>query len=63
MDAKQFEIESEAWYRAVAEGRLPAVTDRTFAGAQAGYQPAGLTRASASADAPGSSPSYRSGQS
>ena len=28
VDSHRFEIESEAWYRAVAEGRLPAVTDR-----------------------------------
>jgi hypothetical protein len=28
VESKRIEIESEAWYRAVAEGRLPGVTDR-----------------------------------
>jgi hypothetical protein len=28
MDSERFEIESEAWFRAVAEGRLQPVSDR-----------------------------------
>jgi hypothetical protein len=28
MGTQRFEVESEAWYRAVAEGRLVAVSDR-----------------------------------
>ncbi len=28
MDSERFEIESEAWFRAVAEGRLQATSDR-----------------------------------
>jgi hypothetical protein len=28
MDSERFEIESEAWFRAVAEGRLKPASDR-----------------------------------
>ena len=28
MGSQRFEVESEAWYRAVAEGKLVAVSDR-----------------------------------
>jgi hypothetical protein len=28
MDSERFEIESEAWFRAVAEGRVQPVSDR-----------------------------------
>jgi hypothetical protein len=28
MDSQRFEVESEAWHRAVAEGRIIAVSDR-----------------------------------
>jgi len=28
MDSKRFEVESEAWYRAIAEGRLSPGSDR-----------------------------------
>jgi hypothetical protein len=28
MDSKRFEVESEAWYRAIAEGRLAPGSDR-----------------------------------
>ena len=27
MDSQRFEVESEAWYRAIAEGRLAPVSD------------------------------------
>jgi hypothetical protein len=48
VESNRIEIESEAWYRAVAEGRLPAVSDRGPAGAPFG--PA--------TPAPGQGPAY-----
>jgi len=36
VDSNKYEIESEAWYRAVAEGRLRPATDRRYGAPQQG---------------------------
>ncbi len=58
MDSQRFEIESEAWYRAVAEGRLPAVTDRALYGAQGNPGPPAPGQGPASGRESGPLPSF-----